>query len=230
MTSSVTLLPLLEFFNQIGKYGSEIATVFSVVITIIAGLLAISMEFFFSRSDRREPVEETRDPEKDSRLPELRHELSRQKAMARWSGRAAASLTVGQYIVGGVLASSFIQQALSAHIIGLLGLLVILSSLIHQRFRPDLVASGARRRTLLLRVLIRTIEDDIFAMKEKRPDAPNIFDLRRKASLGLAAIEQSELAETEQDNLDTQPNDRRVGTQPKHVAVDTQQKDATVTS
>jgi hypothetical protein len=126
------------------------------------------------------------------RLEEVRAALSRQQFLAatnRWVNRL---LTVGQYIIGGLLASSFVQQSLSREMVGALGLLVLISSLIYQHFRPDLQLREAMGRSLRLRSLVRQADDDIYAMRSGSSNAPSVADFRRKISTALTDIEASE--------------------------------------
>lgn len=75
---------------------------------------------------------------------------------------------VGQYTIGGVLAFfSFVRQSLSAHIIGIFGVLVLLSSLIRQRYRSD-QRSRTRHGIFSLRTLIREVEDDLLHLRTAR--------------------------------------------------------------
>jgi len=134
--------------------------------------------------------------EKDSRLIEARELLQRQESSAKWNNRAAGSLVFGQYVVGGVLATSFVQQSLSTQAVGLLGVLVLISSLIHQTYRPDIQTRGARERAMRLRRLIRQAEDSLFAIRSATEHAPTMHDVRKLVSRGLSEIEEIELSET----------------------------------
>lgn len=62
------------------------------------------------------------------RLRDARAALDRQKTIARTNKRMSIFLITGQYIVGGLLASSFIQQSLAKETVGALGVVVLLSS------------------------------------------------------------------------------------------------------
>lgn len=132
-------------------------------------------------------------PEKDSRLLEAKAELSRQESTSKWQGFATTSLTFSQYIVGGVLTTSFIQDTLSSQVVGLLGLLVLISSLIHQHFRPDLKARFAKERIVKLRSLVRSVENDLFAIEQGilKPEA--MHNIREQVSMTLKEMESSEL-------------------------------------
>ena len=143
------------------------------------------------------------------RLEEVKTALSRQQSLAtanRWMNRL---LTVGQYIIGGLLASSFVQQSLSREMVGALGLLVLISSLIYQHFRPDLQLRGAMGRSLRLGALIRQSDDDIYAMRSGSPSAPSVADFRRKISAALSDIEASEYQDlTARGGEDVSPNSK----------------------
>jgi hypothetical protein len=139
-------------------------------------------------------IEETASsPEKDSRVLEAQAELKRQAAIAKWQGRAATSLTFSQYIVGGVLATSFIQENLTQGLVGLMGLLVLVSSLIRQHFRPDLQSRYAKERVVTLRNLIRQAEDGLFAIKNGKSEPEEIHNIRDYVTRTLREIEISEL-------------------------------------
>src|SRR4029077_1544128 len=126
-------------------------------------------------------TEDTFQPAYD-RLADAKAALSRQTQIAKTNRWMSGLLTIGQYIIGGLLASSFVQQSLRPDIVGILGLLVLLSSLIYQHFRPDIQLRGAMSRGLRLRALIRVAEDDLFSMRTKAPDASTIETFRRRIS------------------------------------------------
>jgi len=127
-----------------------------------------------------------------NRLEEVQQEYSRQRASVKTYKWMNGFLTIGQYIIGGLLASSFIQQSLSPHMVGFLGLLVLLSSLIYQHFRPDLKLRGAVERSAILHSAILDAEDDLYEMKINSPKAISIEDFRRTMSAVLSVVAASE--------------------------------------
>ena len=181
------------------------ATVTAAMISALAALLAAVMSAFTARLRLDHvapsaPVDHgSSDPECDTRLNEARDYLRRQETMARWNCRAAASLTFSQYIVGGILATSFVQESLPREVVGFLGLLVLVASLIHHRYRPDIYARCARERAVQLRALIRKAEDALYAIRSGRADAPSLLRIRKMVSEGLAEIEASELQDMDSD-------------------------------
>jgi len=121
----------------------------------------------------------------ERRLGEAKLEVERQDGIA-WRNQLASSLlTFGQYIIGGALASSFIQDSLSKPIIGTLGVLVLLSSLIHQRYRPDIKVRGAKERIYKLRSLIRETEDALVAFHAHPANAVPLEVIIRSLTSGL---------------------------------------------
>jgi hypothetical protein len=185
-----------------------------VIVGIIGGLvsigIALTAKFFEASTVRRlgpsrtansriELANEKQAPDPFEpavqRLDEARDMLRRQQSIAKSNRWISTSLTVGQYIIGGLLASSFLQQSLSSNVVGLLGLLVLVSSLLFQHFRPDIRLRGALARTLLLKTLIRTSEDDLYSMRCSDPSVDAVYGLRKRISDGLSRIEASELDE-----------------------------------
>jgi hypothetical protein len=141
-----------------------------------------------------ERVEEI-DYERDTRLSQARSVLKRQESSAKWNKWIGHSLTFGQYVVGGILATSFVQASLSKEAVGFLGVLVLVSSLIYQRFRPDLHYRATRERAVQLRLLIRKAEDDVYVIQQGKGTAKTVEDVWQMVSEGLTRIEQEELAD-----------------------------------
>ncbi|WP_157372685.1 hypothetical protein [Photobacterium marinum] len=171
----------------------DVAAIIAISTSAIAGFISA----FLPRKDREKVSKNTENInssiERDCRLFEVQAELRRQKVISKWQGVAATSLTFSQYIVGGVLTTSFIQDNLSSQVVGLLGLLVLVSSLIHQQFRPDLKSRFAKERIVTLRGLIRAIEDDLFAIRQGTLNQESLHDIRVKVTNSLKDIETSEL-------------------------------------
>jgi hypothetical protein len=101
------------------------------------------------------------------RLQEAARLRSEQLRAARWSKIAANFLTIAQYVIGGVLASSFVQETLTPKWVGALGVLVLVASLFKQQFHPELNAENARQKALRLQYLIRSSEDQLAILDAK---------------------------------------------------------------
>jgi hypothetical protein len=184
------------------------ATVIAALISALAALVAAIMSKLTSRLRLKHLVviatedKSAPDQEDDIRLDEARASLYRQESIAKWSCRAAASLIFSQYVVGGILASSFVQDSLSNEITGFLGILVLASSLVHHHYRPDIYSREARQRAARLRTLIRTAEDLLYAIRHGKQGAPSLYTIRKTVSEGLAEIEADELKDIEPDNAE----------------------------
>lgn len=180
-----------------GPLLSALPIAIAVAVQVFAKLL--TSRALYGPSDFDVPRSDGPDWEKDTRLSDARQALVEQKSAAKWNSRTVNSLTFGQYIIGGVLATSFVQSSLSATGTGFLGVLVLVSSLIHQRYRPDVKAKNGYDRAARLKQLIRDAEDIVFDLKRQQ-DAQNITKVRQLISKGLADIERSELNDLGESN------------------------------
>ncbi|MFA0570324.1 MULTISPECIES: hypothetical protein [Vibrio] len=175
----------------------NISEVLAAIATATAGIAGF-LSAYASNAGRNAAMAEDNslNLENDVRLDIVRRELSRQKSLAKWQGLSATLLTISQYVVGGVLTTSFIQDMLSSQVVGFLGLLVLISSLIHQHFRPDLKARFAKERIVTLTDLERVIEDEIFSITSGALPDTSIYELRKRVTKALKEIELSELQDT----------------------------------
>jgi hypothetical protein len=190
--------------------GAAIAALTSVVAVLIK-TWAMRSDRMLDRGVKYFDRAETADPLQPAfeRLKEVQAALARQQSVARTNRWMSRLLTVGQYIIGGLLASSFVQQSLSREMVGALGLLVLISSLIYQHFRPDIQLRGAMGRSLRLRALMRQADDDLYAMRASSPGAPSVADFRRKISATLSDIEESEFQDvTARSGEDSHPSSK----------------------
>jgi hypothetical protein len=123
----------------------------------------------------------------------LEEQISRKKK----SSLASNTLTVGQYIIGGLLASSFVSQYMNPVVTGSLGVLVLLSSLIKQNFSPDIDASDAKRKEAQLLELIRETDNELSILDSKIASGEDQTDamiaLLRATSKQLSDIETAEI-------------------------------------
>jgi hypothetical protein len=60
-----------------------------------------------------------------------------------------------------------VQESLSSKSVGLLGVLVLVSSLLKQQFHPELNAENARKKASQLQALVRTSEDQLTILDAK---------------------------------------------------------------
>jgi hypothetical protein len=183
-----------EVFNILAAVLAAGSTVVATLIKAWAArprrAIAVNSAPIYLANERveRDPLQGARDRLEDAKLA-----LERQKAVARTNRWTSGLLTFGQYVIGGLLASSFVQQSLSKELVGALGVLVLVSSLIYQHFRPDIQLRGSLGRAFRLQTLIRQAEDDLYAMESQSPNAPSVDQFRRTISTALSEIESSEL-------------------------------------
>jgi len=188
----------------------EVPVLASLLATGISGFTALLAAFItayvkkgVSKDKTQEKISELEaSPEKDSRLLELKEELKRQESIAKWQGLSATFLTFSQYIIGGVLTTSFIQETLTSGVVGFLGLLVLLSSLIHQHFRPDLHSRFAKERIVVLRNVKRQVEDGIFAIEKEKSRPEELHNIRDYVTRSLLELESSELRDLDKVETD----------------------------
>jgi hypothetical protein len=104
----------------------------------------------------------------------------------KWSNNF---LVFGQYIVGVALTSSFLQANLTPTWIGVLGLIVLVTTAVHQRYRPDIKKRVAEAKVALLRSTIRNVQDELST--NENPPVNHIIK-RITKTLNRIEIEDSE--------------------------------------
>jgi hypothetical protein len=135
----------------------------------------------------------------NARLHKARSVLKTQRSIenqSRWSSRA---LVIGQFVLGGILASAFVQQTLSSTLVGTLGLIVLLSQIVRERFNPEGSTETARQYISKIGKLIRKAEDDLtiidardygYALPEDTA-SPSLHEILATLSQGLSEIEEA---------------------------------------
>lgn len=179
---------LLKNIRDLGAAASIIGAVLGILASIAASWASF-------RRKTPEPPDPHANLEDLTRIDEVRDALRRNDSIARWAGRSNGFLVFTQVVIGGVLATSFVQGQLRQSTVGFLGVLVLVSSLVHQQFRPDLKYRGARRRVAKLTALLRQAEDGVFEIQQDKATAPRLEVLRRYVTRQLSQIEQTEVDE-----------------------------------
>jgi len=134
------------------------------------------------------------------RINEAIKARTEQLGTAKWSKVSSNSLIIAQYIIGGVLASSFIQESLNPKWIGAMGVVVLIASLFRQQFHPEINAQNASTKASKLKALIRNSEDQLaiidarIASGEDHSDA--MIALLTQIRERLSAIEDPEAIES----------------------------------
>ncbi len=184
----------------------------SIAISVIATLLGALLSLFAKHRGRvftgteliatAYAMEAQRDLREEIRLPEVIQTLKDEENRRSLYRYSSASLVVGQFIIGGVLTTSFVRSALSEEIVGLLGLLVLASSLVSQHFRPDLLHKTSAVKAHRLRALKRWAEDELYEASRGTVDDARILAARRKVTAALEEIERSDVDFPEEQKTD----------------------------
>jgi hypothetical protein len=110
------------------------------------------------------------------RLEDIIEERERQQSTSKWLGITSTFLMFGQYIIGAILTSSFIQHSLSAGWISGLGLMVIICSATKQHFHIDANAQTAEASAKRLRNLVRYSQDQIAILEARSANGEDRTD------------------------------------------------------
>lgn len=105
---------------------------------------------------------------------------------------ASCLLVFSQFVVGGLLASSFIIKTLGESLIGFFGIVVLAASLIQQHFRPDLLHKVSAEKLRRLRSLNRELEDQLYISTRTEVSNEELIRIRLHATASLERIEASE--------------------------------------
>jgi hypothetical protein len=139
------------------------------------------------------------------RLEDIIEERERQESTSKWLGITSTVLTFGQYIIGAILTSSFIQHSLSAGGISGLGLMVIICSATKQHFHIDANAQTAKTAAKRLRSLVRYAQDQIAILEAKSVNGEDRTDafitLLNELTERLSQIENAEPSATAKNEL-----------------------------
>jgi hypothetical protein len=128
-----------------------------------------------------------------ARIAEVNTFRGAQDKKARISSWSSNLLTVAQYVIGGVLASSFVQESLTPKWVGALGVLVLVASLFKQQFHPEIDAEQARKKSAQAVSLVRSSEDRLAILDAKTANGDDHSDamvtLMTEITQGLNEIE-----------------------------------------
>ena len=126
------------------------------------------------------------------RLNEARRLHNRERSTARWQSFADKALTFSHYVIGAMMATSFVQKSLTPTVIGWMGLIVVASSAIKQHYHPDIAAQNAAQKASQLDALIRQGEDRVVVLETTRPaatdDPLNMLDLLEHLTADITKV------------------------------------------
>jgi hypothetical protein len=183
-----------------------IFTLVSAGVTIIAAILGLyqairerksseeSNEILIAGSSatlqseaKEKSLQERQSEHLNRRMSEVNETITSLSREVRITSLSNNLLVAGQYVVGGTLATSFLQESLSSTTVGVLGLVVLVATIVHQRYRPDLRARVAKSKLALLRATVRKSQDNIV-----RLDQPEYIKLIGELTKALNQIENEE--------------------------------------
>ncbi len=183
------------------ELGSTLTTIVAALSAVLAAMLSAVAKSRTQRVTATNEKEKARDHRAEVRLQEVRALLDLENERRFIFRLAAAALVFGQFIVGGLLASSFVTKNLNEVIVGLLGLIVLGSSLVQQHFRPDYLYKVAAEKGRRLNSLRRWLEDEVYvATRRDAVDEEKLVRARLEATRLLEEIEQAELGWPPRDN------------------------------
>jgi hypothetical protein len=120
----------LSDLSELLKFLPSVLGVASVAASLLGALASFALRYFVQGSGTPPVAAPGTGRRQETRIDDAVKELSRQERANRWNRWISGVLTTGQYLVGAALASSFIQTALSANYVGILGLVVLFSQII----------------------------------------------------------------------------------------------------
>jgi len=154
------------------------------------------------KTTQPETLDQKRERHLKNRLDEMKaaiQKYEREAWVTRWSNNL---LIAGQYVVGGTLASSFTQESLSSQTVGILGLIVLVATIFHQRYRPDVKSRVAKAKVSLLRSSLRRIEDELVMT-----DSPNKTKIINRVTRVLNKVDEDDEWEIEDETESNQTAD-----------------------
>ncbi|NBV21939.1 MAG: hypothetical protein EBS05_08470 [Proteobacteria bacterium] len=165
------------------------ASVIGTAISAALSLLAKRRGVILAANERQAK----RDLKSETRLSEIESLLSEEETRKSLYRYAAAFLIFAQFVVGGLLASSFIAKNLNETIVGILGLVVLASSLVSQHFRPDLLHKLTTQKVHRLRTLKRWPEDQLYELSRGELNEDKLLEIRKQITHTLCQIVEAEL-------------------------------------
>jgi hypothetical protein len=203
---------VVEVLSQYGFY-----TV--AILMLVSSLIGAYQEYQKAAAEREETVRinkslelERKQPQGAKSLKEKQNQLlkerleeinrlnSRLTGEVKFTSLSNNLILAGEYLVGGILTTSFIQESLPRATVGWLGLLVLIATLIHQRYRPETRIQIARSKLAFLRSKVRKCQDEL--VKVEKPDYLRLIGVLTRA---LDQTENWQMEEATSQNEESQP-------------------------
>jgi hypothetical protein len=127
------------------------------------------------------------------RIGEAESQQRRNYVTAQILRFSSGVLTTTQILVGAMMTTAFIKNMLSPTVVGIFGLVVVVSSSINQKFSPGVGAQVAFQKADLFKALIRATENKLVVIEteaDQNDDDPKpVNDLTTKFSTEVRKIE-----------------------------------------
>lgn len=182
-----------------------VAVAAGVVATLIPAALKLIEGAITSAAARETPPAD--ESILDRRFREVAIQIKRQTNLIHLNWWASTVLRFGQYVIGGILATAFVRDTLTPNTVGLLGVLVLMASLIHQHFRPDVTLQECRGRLYRLRRVARRAEDEWARTQKHLSNAKTEEEIATMLSRGLNEVDRLELTGGDPGAADTPLNE-----------------------
>jgi hypothetical protein len=183
-------------YELIGLILASTSTFLSLLMSVLKEHILLDPAKFVSHikasSEKSAKGEVPDEPHVMKRLRQAKDAYEREKRNERFSNVANFLLVFGQYVVGVLLTSSFLSETLSLQSLGILGLVVLVSTTLHQKYRPDLSARMARAKACWLLAAIHKAEDSLVFIQQGLPDAPKEENIIKMLSRHLVKVEDEE--------------------------------------
>lgn len=127
----------------------------------------------------------------EHQLEEAKSILANQRLLEKKGFRYDLLLRSGQYVAGGILVTGLFHIDFAPTIIGLLGLLVLISTFVHHISYPDVKRISATAQISKLQRLIRTAEANLAEQALEEKSAVDMPSLTRYAADTLDEIQRS---------------------------------------
>lgn len=137
-------------------------------VSAFATILGAAFSIWYNLQNRRRAALRAREPSAPTAtedrdqlniqinlIKEYLLQQQQKEAINRWSNYL---LSFSQYVVGAALTTSFVGDNLTPQILGVLGVVTLLSSFAQQQLRPDIRRLEAGRRVVELRQILRRAE------------------------------------------------------------------------
>ena len=209
-----SLLALLKQTDVVAAVVAALSTLIATLVSAYATFLrekskssdekATSTANLAVQSDEVKTLEQKMREHLKTRINEAMLSVQRYNRESAIQKLSNNFLVFGQYVVGVALTSSFLQANLTPTWTGVLGLIVLITTAMHQRYRPDIKKRVSDAKVALLRTTIRNVQDELATN-----DNPPINNIIKRITKTLNRIEIEESDEWINEELVSETGQNR---------------------